>query len=37
MPAGVVPGVELYVQWWIDDPAAPEALAGSNALTVVTE
>jgi len=36
-PAGVTPGVDLYLQYWIIDPGGPAGYAASNALEVKTE
>lgn len=35
-PAGVPANTPLYVQAWIDDPAAPAGFAASNALSMIT-
>lgn len=35
-PAGILPGVSLYFQCWIDDPAGPQGAAASNAVAVTT-
>lgn len=36
MPAGVPPGTELWLQWALQDAAAPQGVALSNALRGVT-
>ena len=35
-PPGVPSGFELYLQYWIDDPATPAGLAASNAVVGTT-
>lgn len=35
-PAGLPPGVDIYLQFWIPDPGAPFGYAGSNAVTAPT-
>ena len=36
-PADLPPGIEVFVQHWISDPAGPEGLAASNALTTTSK
>ena len=35
-PAGVPPGLEIYVQYWIDDPGGSFGFAASNAIQGTT-
>ena len=35
-PTGLAPGVDIYAQYWIDDPGAPFGYAASNAVTATT-
>ncbi|MFG0316771.1 MAG: hypothetical protein ACF8XB_05820 [Planctomycetota bacterium JB042] len=36
-PPAVPAGVPIHVQYWIQDPAAPQGLAASNAVVVTTQ
>jgi hypothetical protein len=31
-PAGVPPGTEIYLQWWVQDSQAVQGYSASNAL-----
>ncbi|MFG0316606.1 MAG: hypothetical protein ACF8XB_04985, partial [Planctomycetota bacterium JB042] len=37
IPAGVVPGIPIYLQYWITDPTGPQGYSASNAITATTE
>lgn len=36
-PMGVLAGVPIYMQYWIQDPTGPVGLTASNAITATTE
>ena len=37
LPADVPPGMDLYLQYWVQDPGATFGFAASNALHAVTQ